>query len=148
MKVALTLDGNPVEWTGPADTRLVELLRDDLGATGPKLGCGIGRCGACLVLLDGEAVPACLVLGSQADGRAVITVDGLGEDGAAILQCLADAGAIQCGYCSSGMVVALAGALRTMPRPGPAEVLDTLTGQLCRCGGYEGLRRAVHTLFG
>ena len=142
------LDGREVAFDAPADTRLLEALRGPLEATGPKPGCGIGRCGACLVLLDGAPVPSCLVLAARIDGSAVTTVDGLGDEGAAILRALADAGAIQCGYCSAGMTVAIAGALRTVPRPGPDAVLELLSGQICRCGGYEGLRRAVHALFG
>jgi len=148
VKRAFVLDGRPVELVTAPDTRLLDALRGPLEATGPKPGCGIGRCGACLVLLDGAPVPSCLVLAARLDGAEVTTVDGLGEDGATILRALADAGAIQCGYCSAGMTVAIAGALRTVPRPGPDQVLELLAGQLCRCGGYEGLRRAVQSLFG
>lgn len=147
MKLMITVDGRPAEWTGPSDRRLIDMLRDDLASTAPKLGCGIGRCGACAVLLDGQAVPACLVLAAQADGRSVTTADGLGEDGDLIRRALVDAGAVQCGYCTSGVAVALASALRETPRPATNEVLQSLNGQLCRCGGYEGLRRAVAVLF-
>jgi carbon-monoxide dehydrogenase small subunit len=142
------VDSHPVCWTGADDARLLDVLRGPLDVTAPKPGCGIGRCGACLVLVDDAAVPSCLVLAGRLDGSEVTTSDGLGAQGDAILQALAEAGAIQCGYCASGVIVALAGALRERPRPEADAVLTALEGQLCRCGGYEGLRRAVAELFG
>lgn len=148
MKIVATVDGRACAWEGPADTRLLDVLRDDLGVVAPREGCRIGRCGACAVLVDGEAVPSCLVLAARVDGAEVQTADGLGDDGQTILRALADAGAVQCGYCTAGIAVALVGALRESPRPTPESVLDALAGQLCRCGGYEGLRRAVRVLFG
>ncbi len=143
-----SLDGRPVAVDAAGDARLLELLRGPLAVTGPKPGCGIGRCGACLVMVDGAPVPSCLVLASRLEGAEVTTVDGLGSDGVTVLHALADAGAVQCGYCSAGMTVAIVGALRTVPRPEPGAVLELLEGQLCRCGGHEGLRRAVQALFG
>ena len=148
MRRTFVVDGRPVEVALPADARLLDALRGPLAATGPKPGCGIGRCGACLVLLDGAPVPSCLVLAARLDGAEVTTADGLGDEGVTVLRALADAGAIQCGYCSAGMTVAIVAALRTVPPPGADEVLELLSGQLCRCGGYEGLRRAVTALFG
>lgn len=148
MSATFRVDTRPVCWSGADDTRLLDLLRGPLNATAPKLGCGIGRCGACLVLVDDAAVPSCLVFAGRLDGAEVTTSDGLGAQGDAILQALAEAGAIQCGYCTAGVIVALAGALRESPRPDADAVLGMLEGQLCRCGGYEGLRRAIAALFG
>ena len=148
MRIVTIVDGRDCTWDGPADARLLDVLRDGLGVVAPREGCRIGRCGACAVLLDGEAVPSCLVLAARVDGAEVQTADGLGTDGETILRVLAESGAVQCGYCTAGIMVALAGALRESPRPAPDAVLDALAGQLCRCGGYEGLRRAVGTLFG
>ncbi len=145
--VHFTVDDMPVCVMAPPDRRLIALLRDDLGITGPKEGCAIGRCGACVVLLDGRPVNACLVLAARLEGRTVTTVAGLGERARPVQEALAEAGAVQCGYCAPGLVVALTALLE---RPDPpvdgAEVSRALSGQICRCTGYGGLRRALAAL--
>lgn len=140
--VAFTLDGRPVEAAGAAHRPALEIMREDLGCTGPKQGCGIGRCGACLVLLDGAPAHACLVPGWRLAGRSVTTRAGL--DAAAIEAVLVEHGAFQCGACADGIVVALWWLLQ-QPRS-EAELTAALAGHLCRCSGYGGLRRALHQL--
>lgn len=147
LTVGFTVDGAPVEVTAAPDRRLIAILREDLGLTGPKEGCAIGRCGACVVLVDDRPVNACLVLAARLEGRIVTTVAGLGARAAAVQAALAEAGAVQCGYCAPGLVVALTALIeRTDPPADGAEVGRALAGQLCRCTGYGGLRRALGAL--
>ena len=125
--------------------RLSDILRDDLGLTGTKIGCNAGDCGACTVLLDGHQVCACLVAGGQAAGRAVVTVEGLARDGAldALQRAFLRHGAAQCGICTPGMLMAATDLLARAPFPSEAEVLDGLGGVLCRCTGYRSIVAAV-----
>lgn len=139
--VAFRVDGRAVAATGAPHRTLLEILREDLGCTGPKQGCGIGRCGACLVLLEDAPAHACLVPAWRLEGREVTTRAGL--DAEAIEAVLEEEGAFQCGACADGMVVALWWVLRQPPGTAPAALL---TGQLCRCSGYGGLRRALSRL--
>ena len=124
---------------------LLELLRDGLGLTGTKEGCGDGNCGACTVLLDGRPVNSCLVLALEAQGREVVTVEGLARDGALhpLQQALIDHGAIQCGFCTPGLVMAAYALLRDNPHPGEQEVRMAIAGNLCRCTGYDKVVRAI-----
>jgi len=146
--VAFTLDGQPVEIDAAPGERLVALLRDGLDATSPKLGCGIGRCGACAVLLDGAPVPACLVPAWRVAGRDVRTRDGLDEAALApLLQVLREERAFQCGACAPGAIVTLAALHAHEPRPDAAAAELLMAGNLCRCSGYGGLRRAIARLF-
>lgn len=145
--VGFTVDGTPVHVTGAPDRRLIAILRDDLGITGPKEGCSIGRCGACVVLVDGKPVNACLVLAARLDGCEVTTVAGLGARARPVQAALAEAGAVQCGYCAPGLVVTLTALVeRPDPPTDGAEVARALAGQICRCTGYGGLRRALAAL--
>jgi carbon-monoxide dehydrogenase small subunit len=147
MKVAFHLNEQAVALELLPDRRLIDILREDFGLMGPKNGCGIGRCGACLVLVDDQPVNACLVLAAKLCGRKVVTIEGLGTAAEPVRDALAHAGAVQCGYCASGIVTALT--WLAMGRPGitvpQAELM--LTGQICRCTGYGGLRRALRKLF-
>ena len=124
---------------------LLDVLRNDLGLTGTKECCVEGECGACTVLLDGHAVDSCLVLAAEADGHEVTTIEGLasGDLLAPIQDAFLTTGAIQCGFCIPGMLVSAQYLLDTVPQPGDAEIRDGLSGNLCRCGGYDQIREAV-----
>jgi carbon-monoxide dehydrogenase small subunit len=138
-KLQLTVNGRPVTLEVPATRRLLDLLRDDLGLKGSKEGCGEGDCGACTVLLNGRPVNSCLVLALQAEGAEVVTIEGVGgEDGLHPLQqAFIDAGAVQCGYCTPGMVLAAKALLDVNPDPTPDQIRAALAGNLCRCTGYQ-----------
>ncbi|WP_248930836.1 (2Fe-2S)-binding protein [Paenibacillus hamazuiensis] len=124
--------------------RLIDLLRDKLELTGPKLSCGIGRCGACMVLLDGKPVNACLVMAYQCSGKRITTVEGIsGQELHPIQQAFLTEGGFQCGYCTPGMIVTLKALLDENPSPSRGELEAGLCGNLCRCTGYGGIERAV-----
>ncbi len=125
---------------------LIEVLREDLNLTGTRLGCGTGDCGACTVLLDGRAVSSCLTLAVEADGREVRTVEGLalsGEDLHPIQRAFIECGAIQCGFCTAGMELAALYLLERNPSPTDREIREALSGNLCRCTGYEKVVKAI-----
>ncbi len=146
MKIAFTLNGAPVEAEVPADDTLLTLLRDQLGLTGTKRGCDIGECGACSVLLDGRLVNSCLVLAPQVASRRVVTIEGIrGPDGGPndLQQAFIDYGAVQCGYCIPGMVLAGEALLAREPRPSRAEIREAIAGNLCRCTGYQQIVDAI-----
>ena len=150
MKVELTINGEPREaeiWAGES---LLTTLRDRLELPGSKNACEQGECGSCSVLLDGELVCSCLVLAAQAEGHEVVTVEGLGGDGALhpVQEAFADAGAVQCGFCTPGFVVAAADLLRRLPDPSGDEIREALSGNLCRCTGYQKILDAVHVAAG
>ena len=136
----------------PADKRLLDLLRDDLGLTGVKDGCGEGECGACAILLDGEAVHSCMVLAGELGGHHVTTIEGLEEDGRlCVLQsAFVASGAVQCGYCTPGMIMSATGLLNKNPDPSEEEIRVALSGNICRCSGYvqivEAVKSAARTL--
>jgi carbon-monoxide dehydrogenase small subunit len=145
MRIALTVNGEPHEadvWEGES---LLYALRERLGLPGSKNACEQGECGSCSVLLDGSLVCACLVLAAQADGHEVVTVEGLAaEDGLHPVQAaFVEAGAVQCGFCTPGLVVAVADLLRRSPDPGEDEIREALSGNLCRCTGYGKIFDAV-----
>ena len=129
-------------WLGE---NLLYVLRERLGLPGAKAGCEQGECGSCSVLLDGTLVCACLVLAAQADGHDVTTVEGLGDDAGLhpVQQAFVDAGAVQCGFCTPGLVVATADLLRRNPDPSDDEIREALSGNLCRCTGYAKIFDAV-----
>ncbi|THF55528.1 (2Fe-2S)-binding protein [Mesorhizobium composti] len=136
--LTLRIDADPM-------TRLSRILRDELGLTGLKEGCCEGECGACTVLVDGLPVNACLVLGFQAQDRNITTVEGLREAGklAGLQEAFLTYGAVQCGYCSPGMVMAAEGFLRANTDPSAGEIRHALAGNLCRCTGFETIVQAV-----
>jgi carbon-monoxide dehydrogenase small subunit len=124
--------------------RLLDVLRDELQLTGTKEGCGEGACGACAVLLDGRAVNSCLVLAAAAEGRPVTTIEGLSAAGPTPLQrAFVAEDALQCGYCTPGQLVSATALLAAVPRPTPAQVRAAMAGNLCRCGTYAGIERAI-----
>jgi carbon-monoxide dehydrogenase small subunit len=139
--VELTLNGAPASFAAPARWTLADALREKLGATGTHLGCEHGVCGACTVLLDGDPVRSCLVLAVQADGYAIETVEGLaaGDELAPLQRAFHEHHALQCGFCTPGLLTTLIEFLRENPDPSEAEVRIAISGNLCRCTGYQGI---------
>jgi carbon-monoxide dehydrogenase small subunit len=136
--IRITVNGVARELEVPAHRTLLDCLRYDLGLTGSKEGCGVGVCGACTVLLDGKMVSSCIALAVFADGREVITVEGLAKDGRLhpVQQAFMDFGGFQCGICTPGQVVAAKALLDTVENPTEAEIREWMLGNLCRCTGY------------
>ena len=145
MKIAVTINGERREADVWAGESLLNALRDDFGLPGSKNACEQGECGSCSVLLDGELVCACLVLAAQADGHEVTTVEGLrdGEELHRVQRAFVEAGAVQCGFCTPGLVVATAALLERVPSPSDDEIREALSGNLCRCTGYAKIFDAV-----
>jgi carbon-monoxide dehydrogenase small subunit len=145
MRIQLTVNGERKEtevWEGES---LLFALRERLGLPGSKNACEQGECGSCSVLLDGTLVCACLVLAGQADGHHVVTVEGLAEDGQLhrVQEAFAETGAVQCGFCTPGLIVATADLLERVPSPTEDEMREALSGNLCRCTGYAKIFDAV-----
>jgi len=145
VKLELAVNGERHAVDVPPNTTLLSVLRDDLNLTGTRYGCGRGQCGACYVIADGRAVASCLLTADQAARMEITTVEGL-ADGATlhpVQQAFVDEDAMQCGYCTSGMVISAAALLRRDPNPDETSVRDALAGNLCRCGVYGRAIRAV-----
>ena len=144
--VAMTVNGRRVEIAVQPHHTLLTALRDEVQLTGTKECCAEGECGACTVLLDGRAVNACLLLAVEADGLEVTTIEGLAANGvlSPVQQAFLDHGAVQCGFCIPGMLVAATALLRDNASPTTAEIQDALAGNLCRCAGYSRIVAAVH----
>jgi carbon-monoxide dehydrogenase small subunit len=145
MKIAVTVNGEPQEtevWPGES---LLYALRERLGLPGSKNACEQGECGSCSVLLEGSLVCACLVLAAQADGHDVVTVEGIGEDGQlhAVQEAFAETGAVQCGFCTPGLIVSTVDLLARNGEPSDDEIREALSGNLCRCTGYQKIFDAV-----
>jgi len=138
--VRFTLNAREVEVSAPPMTRLLDVLREECGLTGTKEGCGEGECGACTVLIGGEAVCSCLVPVAQVEGAEVLTIEGLGDEHPLQRAFMDEVGA-QCGICTPGMILT---ALTLGPRPSLARIRQGLAGNLCRCTGYEAIYRAIH----
>ena len=136
--IRLRVNGTAHDVEVPTYRTLLDCLRNDLGLTGSKEGCGVGVCGACTVLLDGKMISSCIALAVFADGREVTTVEGLAEDERLhpVQQAFMDAGGFQCGICTPGQVVAAKALLDTTPHPSDAEIREWMLGNLCRCTGY------------
>ena len=145
MKLSFYVNSRSVQLETDPDRRLLDILREDLGLTGTKEGCGEGECGACTVLLDGEAVHSCLTLAIQLEGRSVVTIEGLSETGELdILQkAFVEEIAIQCGFCTTGMIMSAKALLLKNPTPTQEEIRVALSGNICRCSGYVQIVRAV-----
>ncbi|WP_433296342.1 (2Fe-2S)-binding protein [Pseudonocardia sp. CA-142604] len=144
LSITLVIDGAAFTGTVVPRDLLVHALRQTFGVTGPHVGCESGRCGACTVLLDGEAVKSCTILAAQCDGAEITTVAGLGADELHPLQAaFHEHHALQCGYCTPGMLCAAVDLLRHEPRPSEEQVRQGLRGNLCRCTGYEHIVDAV-----
>jgi aerobic-type carbon monoxide dehydrogenase small subunit (CoxS/CutS family) len=150
--VTLKVNGETRTVTAPAHKTLLHVLRDDLGLYGAKDGCGEGECGACTVLLDGAPVNSCLVLIGQAEGCEVITIEGLAENGSLhpLQRHFVESGAVQCGFCTPGLILSAAGLLAENRDPDEEQIRRALTGNLCRCTGYtqiiEAVRRAAEEM--
>jgi len=144
--ITVTVNGTPVERSVSARRSLADFLRDDAELTGTHLGCEHGICGACTVMLDGVPVRSCILYAVQVDGAAITTVEGLSTDGTT-LSPLQDAfvacHGLQCGYCTPGMLIAATALLRDHPHPSEAEIRDELSGNLCRCTGYQQIVESV-----
>lgn len=143
--VRFILNNKPVQVEVEATEILVDTLRNRLGLTGTKKACGTGDCGACTVLINGEAVRSCILLTATAEGKQVLTIEGLGDPDHphAIQKAFSDAGAVQCGYCIPGMVMTSKGLLDKKPNPTLDEIKEALSGNLCRCTGYRKIYEAV-----
>ena len=146
-RIAITVNGARHEHEVEPRELLVYYLRERLGLTGTKVGCDTTSCGACTVLLDGESVKSCTVLAVQADGRQVTTIEGLARDGELhpVQQAFHESHALQCGFCTPGMVMATVSLLAKRPSPMEEEIRHSLEGNLCRCTGYHNIVRAVQT---
>ncbi len=147
--IKLRINGVEYQHCTTATETLSHFLRQALGLTGVKVGCGEGECGACTVLMDDQPVNSCLVLAFQAEGSEITTIEGLeGTDGALspLQQAFLDHGAVQCGYCTPGMVLASEGLLRRNPNPDDAEIRKALAGNICRCTGFLNIIKAVKSV--
>jgi isoquinoline 1-oxidoreductase subunit alpha len=141
----LNVNGKVHEVAAPPDMPLLWVLRDLLGLTGTKYGCGMAQCGACTVHLDGEAHRSCVLPVSEVGARAVTTIEGLGASGLHPVQkAWIEADVVQCGYCQPGQIMAAAALLKIVPKPSDADIDAALSASLCRCGTYQRIRQAVH----
>jgi aerobic carbon-monoxide dehydrogenase small subunit len=147
-RVSLSVNGARHELDLEPRELLVYVLRDRLGLTGTNVGCDTSSCGACTIMVDGEAVKSCTVLGVQADGAEIVTIEGLaeGDDLHPVQQAFHEQHALQCGFCTPGMVMAVIGLLDENPSPSEAEIRKALEGNLCRCTGYHNIVRAVQAV--
>ncbi|MBL8318765.1 MAG: (2Fe-2S)-binding protein [Burkholderiaceae bacterium] len=145
VEIGFTLNGVRQSATVGPDTSALALLRDGIGLTGTKYGCGEGECGACSILVDGQSVNACLMFAVDLDGRSVITIEGLGADRRAQLlrEAFVRHGAVQCGFCTPGMMVQATQLLARQPRPDAAAAKSAIEGNLCRCTGYQKIVEAI-----
>jgi len=144
-KITFKVNGDEYSVTAEVGKTLLDLLREDLQLTGTKKGCDSGDCGACTVLVDGDPVNSCLVLAVEMDNKEVTTIEGLARDGVLdpLQQAFIDHGAIQCGYCTPGMILTAKAFLEQNPNASTKEVKNALAGNLCRCGGYNSIIRAT-----
>ena len=145
MKVVCTINGEKGEREADPCKRLLDFLRDDCGLTGVKEGCSEGECGACTVLLDQKAVTSCTVFTGQVMGKEIITIEGLEKDGEldVLQKAFIENGAIQCGFCTPGMILSCKALLMEYPNPSDEQIKRAIEGNLCRCTGYEKIRTAV-----
>ena len=149
MKTKLTVNGKTHEVDADPDTPLLWVLRDHLGLTGTKYGCGIARCGACTVHVDGTAAKSCQLPVSAVEGMTITTIEGLSDDSTHPLQVAwIEEQVPQCGYCQSGQIMAAAALLAGTPKPTDADIDAAMSGNICRCGTYQRIRKAVHRAAG
>nr|WP_173812805.1 (2Fe-2S)-binding protein [Dendrosporobacter quercicolus]NSL48264.1 (2Fe-2S)-binding protein [Dendrosporobacter quercicolus DSM 1736]SDM11085.1 purine hydroxylase delta subunit apoprotein [Dendrosporobacter quercicolus] len=127
------------------DRRLIEFLREDLKLTGTKIGCGEGDCGACTIIIDGKTANSCLLLAAQIDGKELLTIEGMGDDKNLhpLQTAFMEAGAVQCGFCTPGMLLSAKALLDKNPRPDRQEIMQSIAGNLCRCTGYKKIADAI-----
>ena len=150
MELSLTVNGVRRDVVVRPTARLLDVLRDELGLTGAKEGCGAGECGACTVIVDGKAVNSCLMLAVQARDKEILTIEGLAAGGELDLlqQAFVGHGAVQCGFCTPGMIMAAKALLMAQPSPSEDEIRTALAGNLCRCTGYDAIIAAVQAAAG
>jgi carbon-monoxide dehydrogenase small subunit len=148
MDVKVTVNGETYEREVEPRKLLIHFLRDDLDLTGSHIGCDTGNCGACSILVDGVLVKSCMMLAVQADGAKLETVEGLAQDGElnALQQAFSDHHALQCGYCTPGMLMSATALLRESPRPSEDEIRKAIQGNICRCTGYVNIVEAIKTV--
>lgn len=144
-QINVVVNGDPFEAQVPVHQTLLEFLRDTVGLTGTKQGCGNGECGACTVIIDGQAKRSCLILAVEADGAHILTVEGLAEGGKLhpLQEAFIEKNAVQCGFCTPGMLMATKALLDRNPNPSREDIKEALGGHLCRCTGYEAIYEAV-----
>jgi len=145
LMIELTINGMKRKVETTHSTRLLDLIRDDLHLTGTKEGCGKGECGACTVIMNGELVASCLVLALQADGAVITTIEGVGDDTCLdpIQEAFIETGAVQCGFCTPGMILTVKKLLEKNPYPTEEEIKRGISGNLCRCTGYQKIFDAI-----
>ena len=143
VKLTLEINGERHDLDVPAGRRLVDVLRDDLELLGTKLACGEGACGACAVLVDGRAVNSCLLFAAAAEGHAIVTIEGIAREASPLLDAFVAEDALQCGYCTPGQIVSATALLARVAQPTGEQVRDAMAGNLCRCGAYPKIERAV-----
>jgi len=150
LAISVTVNGQPYERSVPVRMTLADFLREELGLTGTHLGCEHGVCGACTVLLDGDAVRSCLLLAPQADGHAVTTVEALAGDDALhpLQQAFVDNYALQCGFCTPGFLMTAYAFLKETPNPSEEEIESAISGNICRCTGYLPIVKAIRAAVG
>ena len=143
--IRMSVNGKKYEMTVEANQTLVQVLRNELGLTGTKVGCEMGDCGTCTVIMEGKAVNACLVLAVQGDGKEVLTIEGLAQDEELdpLQESFVMEGAIQCGFCTPGMIMSAKALLRENPKPNEAQIREGISGVLCRCTGYSKIVQAI-----
>jgi carbon-monoxide dehydrogenase small subunit len=144
-EIELSVNGSPYRLSVEPDRTLLEVLREDLGLTGTKEGCASGECGACTVLLDGEPIRSCLILAVDVRGREVVTIEGVAENRKPhkIQKAFIDRGAIQCGFCTPGMILVGKALLEKHPKPDERQIRKAISGNLCRCTGYAKIVEAI-----
>ncbi|HDP79186.1 MAG TPA: (2Fe-2S)-binding protein [Mesotoga infera] len=147
MKITFTLNDETLTMDVEEDIRLLDFLRDELGLTGTKEGCGEGECGACTVIIDGKAVNSCLVLLPEIDGSEITTIEGLSKNGELdpIQKAFIEEGAVQCGFCTPGMIMSTKALLDRKVNPSDEEIMEAIEGNLCRCTGYYKILQAIRT---
>jgi len=145
VKISFNLNGEDVSIETKPNKRLLDMLREDFKLTGVKEGCAEGECGACTVIVNGKAVTSCLILAPQVDGCSVITIEGLSKDGKldSIQEAFLEAGAVQCGFCTPGMILSAKVLLDNNPKPTEEEIKTAISGNLCRCTGYKKIIEAI-----
>ena len=143
--IKLVLNGTSTSVDVPPDIPLLWVLREEFGLTGTKYGCGMALCGACTVHLDGEPVRSCMVQVGEVEGKAIQTIEGLGKDGLHLVQqAWIEENVPQCGYCQTGQIMAAVALLRAQPRPTDDDIDAVMSANLCRCGTYQRIRKAIH----
>ena len=145
MRIEFRLNGQEIHLETKTNKRLLDILREDLGLTGTKEGCSVGECGACTVIMNGQAVNSCLILAPQVDGAEIITVEGLARGKALhpLQRNFLEHGAVQCGFCTPGMLMSSYALLQENPQPDEEAIKEAIAGNLCRCTGYKQIIEAV-----